>query len=288
LNKGDKIQYGGKKGTVLFRGISDGDLYYNIKIGNKIHKYIEPRWIKSITESITESIVQIGSNSYKDIDYVVDTKTGKLYADVIDGGGNRRNPISGTIDDLLKRSGKNWKWTKSGKEFYNESIEEAKDRDYAAEYQARKGTYYKKYQSSDKAKKYRAELNQYNRKKGTYGNGDGLDASHKGGKIVGFETENKNRSRKEKSRLKKEDINENRWLALKNDESMHPHKKLSVGLKELRNQLHEVEKFLGWYNKIKNINELDTDNYWKRTNSNIYKIKERIINIARTLKEIES
>jgi hypothetical protein len=69
---------------------------------------------------------------------------------------------------------------------------------------------------------------------------------------------------------------------------MHPHKKLSVGLKELRNQLHEVEKFLGWYNKIKNINELDTDNYWKRTNSNIYKIKERIINIARTLKEIES
>jgi hypothetical protein len=84
-----------------------------------------------------------------------------------------------------------------------------------------------------------------------------------------------------------ENINENRWLDLKNDESMHPHKKLAVGLKELRNQLTEVEKFLGWYNKLKNINELDTDNYWKRTNSNIYKIKERIINIARTLKEIE-
>ena len=29
-------------------------------------------------------------------------------------------------------------------------------------------------------KKCRAELNQYNRKKGTYGNGDGKDASHKG------------------------------------------------------------------------------------------------------------
>ena len=48
----------------------------------------------------------------------------------------------------------------------------------------------------------RAELNKYNRKKGTYGNGDGLDASHKGGKIKGFETEKKNRGRREKSRKK--------------------------------------------------------------------------------------
>ena len=75
-----------------------------------------------------------------------------------------------------------------------ESVSE--DRDYKDEY--------KKFQSSTKAKKYRAELNQYNRKKGTYGNGDGKDASHKGGKIVGFEAESKNRGRAEKSRLKKE------------------------------------------------------------------------------------
>ena len=72
------------------------------------------------------------------------------------------------------------------------------DRDYKDEY--------KKFQSSTKAKKYRAELNKYNRKKGTYGNGDGKDASHKGGKIVGFESQSKNRGRAEKSRLKKESI----------------------------------------------------------------------------------
>ncbi len=74
-------------------------------------------------------------------------------------------------------------------------IKEAKKRDYKDEY--------KKFQSSTKSKKYRAELNKYNRDKGTYGNGDGKDASHKGGKIVGFETESKNRGRAEKSRLKK-------------------------------------------------------------------------------------
>jgi hypothetical protein len=85
-------------------------------------------------------------------------------------------------------------------------IREAKKRDYKAEY--------KKFQSSTKSKKYRAELNAYNRKKGTYGNGDGKDASHKGGKIVGFESESKNRGRAEKSRLKKEgkltEVNKNR------------------------------------------------------------------------------
>ena len=79
------------------------------------------------------------------------------------------------------------KWAKE-----EESVEE--DRDYKEEY--------KKFQSSTKSKKYRAELNQYNRKKGTYGNNDGKDASHKAGKIMGFEKESKNRGRAEKSRLK--------------------------------------------------------------------------------------
>ena len=82
------------------------------------------------------------------------------------------------------------KWEKK-----KEAVEEKKERDYKDEY--------KKFQSSTKAKKYRAELNKYNRKKGTYGNGDGKDASHKGGKIVGFEKESANRGRREKSRLKK-------------------------------------------------------------------------------------
>ena len=92
----------------------------------------------------------------------------------------------------------------------------------------------------------------------------------------------------------REDINEvkvkrpvNRWLELKNDETMHPHKKMAMGLKELKYQLREVEKFFSWYNKIKTMNELDSQNYWKRTNNHIYKIKERLINIAKTIKEIE-
>lgn len=79
----------------------------------------------------------------------------------------------------------------------------------------------------------------------------------------------------------------NRWLELKNDESMHANKKLAKGLKELKYQLAEVDKFFSWYNKIKNINEMDSENYWKRTNTHIYSIKERLVSIARTLQEIE-
>jgi hypothetical protein len=39
---------------------------------------------------------------------------------------------------------------------------------------------YKKYGKGGKAKKYRALLNRINRRKGTYGNGDGLDEAHVG------------------------------------------------------------------------------------------------------------
>lgn len=87
-------------------------------------------------------------------------------------------------------------------------------------------------------------------------------------------------------RKPKKEVRTNRWLELKNDETK-PNKKLAVGLKELKYKLSEIEKFLSWYNKISKMNELSSDSYWKRTHRHIYKIKERIINIAQTIKELE-
>ena len=106
----------------------------------------------------------------------------------------------GEDNEVYGPMSKSYKRLNVGESTDIEEIEEETKRDYKAEY--------KKFQSSTKSKKYRAELNKYNRDKGTYGNGDGKDASHKGGKIVGFESEKKNRGRAEKSRLKKEAINE--------------------------------------------------------------------------------
>tara|TARA_R110000824_G_scaffold282210_2_gene470509 strand:- start:103 stop:504 length:402 start_codon:yes stop_codon:yes gene_type:complete len=59
---------------------------------------------------------------------------------------------------------------------------------------------YEKFQKNKST--YRAKLNKYNRDKGTYGNGDGQDASHNDGKITGFENSSNNKGKKEKSRLK--------------------------------------------------------------------------------------
>ena len=110
------------------------------------------------------------------------------------------NTIKGTKDgkmlNILKKTKKEVEKELKSRKTNEGKLEEKAKRDYKAEY--------KKYGSSTKSKKYRAELNKYNRKKGTYGNGDGKDASHKGGKISGFEKESVNRGRREKSRLKKE------------------------------------------------------------------------------------
>ena len=59
---------------------------------------------------------------------------------------------------------------------------------------------YEKFQKNKST--YRAKLNKFNRDKGTYGNGDGQDASHNDGKITGFEKSSNNKGKKEKSRLK--------------------------------------------------------------------------------------
>ena len=80
-------------------------------------------------------------------------------------------PLEGEIINGYLRITTTSTSTKSG-------TESMKARDYKKEYG--------KYGKTKAAKKYRAELNKYNRKKGTYGNGDGLDAAHEGGKIRRF------------------------------------------------------------------------------------------------------
>jgi hypothetical protein len=127
----------------------------------------------------------------------------------------------------------------------------------------------------------------------TYGKGSYFFKSGKNAEFIGgYEFARNPNNNIDK--LKFESVNEgkskrpvNRWLELKNDESMHANKKLAVGLKELKHQLSEVEKFFRWYNQIKTMNELSSDTFWKRTHGHIYKIKERLINIAKTIQEIE-
>lgn len=66
----------------------------------------------------------------------------------------------------------------------------------------KKQAYQAKFNKRPDQKRKRIQLIQANRKRGTYGNGDGKDLHHsKSGKLVS-EPASKNRGRREKSRLK--------------------------------------------------------------------------------------
>lgn len=84
------------------------------------------------------------------------------------------------------------------------------------------------------------------------------------------------------------ELAENRWLELKRDETRTPSQKVSHGIRELKNQLAEIEKFMGWYSKLKSETNLGKNDFFKRTENNIRKIKERIIRMATTIQEIDS
>ena len=62
-----------------------------------------------------------------------------------------------------------------------------------------KQEYAKKYDKKPSQVKKRTELNAENRKRGTYGNGDKLDVSHKQGGGTKLEGQSKNRARKGKA-----------------------------------------------------------------------------------------
>ena len=84
---------------------------------------------------------------------------------------------------------------------------------------------------------------------------------------------------------KNESVNENRWIDIKNEDSPAT-TKVNKGISNINKQLAEIEKFLGWYGKLKSDNGLGNEDLWKRTNSHIYSIKERLLNLERKLRKI--
>ena len=60
---------------------------------------------------------------------------------------------------------------------------------------AKKNAYQKKFNSSKLQIRKRSSLNAENRRRGTYGNGDNLDVSHKQGGGTTLEAQSKNRAR---------------------------------------------------------------------------------------------
>lgn len=82
-----------------------------------------------------------------------------------------------------------------------------------------------------------------------------------------------------------ETINENRWREIKKEDAPAT-TKVNKGIANINHQLAEIEKFLGWYGKLKAENGVNNGNFWKRTNNHIYTIKERLLNLERQVRKI--
>jgi len=80
-------------------------------------------------------------------------------------------------------------------------------------------------------------------------------------------------------------VSENRWLDLKNEEST-AQSKIGRGISNINKQLREMERFLNWYGKIKNESGVNNKSYWKRTNSHIYSIQERLLKLDQKIRQI--
>lgn len=80
-------------------------------------------------------------------------------------------------------------------------------------------------------------------------------------------------------------VNENRWLELKREDAS-PKAKIGKGISTINRQLAEMEKFLEWYGKLKQESGITNDQFWKRTNANIYSIKERLIKLEQKIRKI--
>ena len=111
--------------------------------------------------------------------------------------------------------------------------------------------------------------------------------------VQGYETPNAFTKRgDEKTSAKKQAdltgysvVKENRWLELKKEDSS-AQSKIGRGISNINKQLAEMEKFLSWYGKLKQESGVSNQNFWKRTNSHIYSIKERLLKLDQKIRQI--
>jgi len=78
-------------------------------------------------------------------------------------------------------------------------------------------------------------------------------------------------------------IVENRWLDLKRDVNRTPSRKIADGISHVNKQLHEIEKYLNWYGRIRKEGGVGRDKYHKRTNKQLKEIRTRINRINEKL-----
>ena len=80
-------------------------------------------------------------------------------------------------------------------------------------------------------------------------------------------------------------VTENRYHELRKSEGT-PNQKIGVGIREMRKQLSEIDKFVEWYSKIKTESNLESQDYWKRTQRHLNVMREKLDIISKKIYEL--
>ena len=82
-------------------------------------------------------------------------------------------------------------------------------------------------------------------------------------------------------KLRKESVvNEGRYHAWRNDDTLSPRQKIGMAMRETRDNLTELERVVRYNVKLKNELKVDSRDYWKNTHKALSKISERLVRLA--------
>ena len=119
---------------------------------------------------------------------------------------------------------------------------------------------------------------------------DELDDDHI--EVLGYKKtkESKMNSKKLESLERKLEnkINEISYKEYKKDENLKQHQKINHSIKEINSMMFKLERVVNQNTKLKTESGVHNGQYWKSTQKRFGKISERMLKVARSLKELSS
>lgn len=120
---------------------------------------------------------------------------------------------------------------------------------------------------------------------------DDLDTDHI--EVLGYKKAKKSKMNTESKTMKKledklERIIEATYRDYKKDDSMKAHQKVNKSIKEINRMMYEVEKIVNQNTKLKSEMGVSNEQYWQSTQKRFSKISERMLKVARSLKELSA
>ncbi len=83
-------------------------------------------------------------------------------------------------------------------------------------------------------------------------------------------------------------INEISYKEYKKDENRKQHQKINHSIKEINSMMFKLERIVNQNTKLKTESGVHNGQYWKSTQKRFGKISERMLKVARSLKELSS